>query len=300
MHIGNAWAALLAWLDIRSKGGEMILRLEDIDPDRCRPAYAEQVVDDLRWLGLDWDEGPCWQSRRTAVYQAALERLREAGKIYPCWCSRAELRAAVSAPHAGEEETPYGGRCLELSQEQIRELQAKGRKPSFRLRVPEQDYSFTDEIFGPQQQNLRRTCGDFPVQRSDGAFAYQLAVVVDDIAMNITRIVRGADLLASTPRQLYLYELLGGKPPAYAHVPLLLGPDGARLSKRHGALPLKAMRQNGVTAPQLIGRLAAWAGQVDTPEPISAKELVKDFDLKKIPRIPVVVGEPAAFQQEEN
>ena len=278
----------------------MVLRLEDIDPDRCRSAYAEQVMDDLRWLGLDWDEGPYWQSKRTSAYQAALERLREAGKIYPCWCSRAELRAAVSAPHAGEEETPYSGKCLQLTQDQIRQLQLRGRKPSLRLRVTDAEYCFTDEVFGLQKQNLQHTCGDFAVRRGDGAFAYQLAVVVDDIAMNITRVVRGADLLASTPRQLYLYELLGGSPPAYAHVPLLLGPDGARLSKRHSALPLKTLRQNGVKAPQLIGRLAAWAGQLDTQEPISARELAQGFDIKKIPRSLVIIDEPSAWQQEEN
>lgn len=295
MHLGNAWSALLAWLDIRKLGGAMVLRMEDLDPDRCRPDHAEQVIADLRWLGLDWDEGPYWQSRRTEHYQTAFDSLAAQDLLYPCWCTRAELRAAVAAPHVGEDEVPYNGACCSINALQAQAFHDQGRRPSWRIKAPDRTFAFQDEVFGPVSQNLRHVCGDFPVRRSDGAYAYQLAVVVDDIAMQVTRVVRGADLLASTPRQLYLYELLGGKPPAFAHVPLLIGADGARLSKRHGSLSLNALRKQGVSAENVLGRLAVWAGVLDRFEPVTATELVPRFSWTRMPCQSIVVVDAVDF-----
>lgn len=297
MHLGNAWTALLAWLDIRSRGGAMVLRMEDLDPDRSRPEYAEHLLEDLRWLGLDWDEGPdiggrCGpyrQSERTGLYEDAFRRLREQGLVYPCFCSRAELRTVASAPHPGETELCYSGRCAALDEAAKDRLLSLGRRPSFRLRVGAARIGFTDGLFGPQVQDLKSTCGDFVIRRADGVFAYQLAVVVDDREMGIDRIVRGADLLASTPRQIHLWRLLGGQPPSFLHVPLLVGEDGDRLSKRHGSLSIRALRSAGVRPETIVGQLAAWAGLSDRPEPASAAELIGEFEIPRLPRQPVIV-----------
>ena len=299
MHLGNAWTALLAWLDIRKAGGTMVLRMEDLDPDRSRPEYVSGLIEDLRWLGLDWDEGPDVggpyapynQSARTALYQAAFEKLTQSGLVYPCFCSRAELRFVASAPHAGDMETPYSGRCGKLDTHTMTDFEAQNRKPAFRLRVGDAAAEFADEAYGLQRQVLRQSCGDFVIRRSDGVFAYQLAVVVDDAAMRIDRILRGADLLDSTPRQIYLWHWLGLQPPAFLHVPLLVGSDGGRLSKRHGSLTLKALRDIGTPAEKIIGRLASWAGLIDRFEPIRARELIPLFTVGRLPRDPVVVTE---------
>ena len=299
MHLGNAWTALLAWLDIRKTGGTMVLRMEDLDPDRSRPEYASGLIEDLRWLGLDWDEGPDVggpyapynQSGRTALYQAAFEKLTQSGLVYPCFCSRAELRFAASAPHAGDRETPYSGRCEQLDTGTLSEFEAQNRKPAFRLRVHDAAVEFTDETYGLQKQVLQQSCGDFVIRRSDGVFAYQLAVVVDDAAMRIDRILRGADLLDSTPRQIYLWRWLGLQPPAFLHVPLLVGSDGDRLSKRQGSLTIKALRDTGTPAEKIIGRLAVWAGLIDRFEPLRASELIPLFTVGRLPRDPVVVTE---------
>ena len=299
MHLGNAWTALLAWLDIRKTGGTMVLRMEDLDPDRSRPEYASGLIEDLRWLGLDWDEGPDVggpyapynQSGRTALYQAAFEKLTQSGLVYPCFCSRAELRFAASAPHAGDRETPYSGRCEKMDTGTMSEFAAQNRKPAFRLRVHDAAVEFTDETYGLQKQVLQQSCGDFVIRRSDGVFAYQLAVVVDDAAMRIDRILRGADLLDSTPRQIYLWRWLGLQPPAFLHVPLLVGSDGDRLSKRQGSLTIKALRDTGTPAEKIIGRLAVWAGLIDRFEPLRASELIPLFTVGRLPRDPVVVTE---------
>ena len=303
MHLGNAWTALLAWLDVKKNGGTMVLRMEDLDPDRSRPEYASGLIDDLHWLGLDWEEGPdvggpCApynQSERTELYQAAFDKLTQAGLVYPCFCSRAELRSVASAPHAGDVEIPYSGRCEQLDSQTMAKFAAQNRKPAFRLRVREASVEFTDEVYGPQRQVLQQDCGDFVIRRSDGVFAYQLAVVVDDAAMGIDRILRGADLLASTARQMYLWRLLGVQPPIFLHVPLLVGSDGGRLSKRHGSLAIAALRDTGITAEIILGRLAAWAGLIDRPEPIKAKELICLFEVGLLPRDPVIVPEPLEF-----
>ena len=299
MHLGNAWTALLAWLDIRKTGGTMVLRMEDLDPDRSRPEYASGLIEDLRWLGLDWDEGPDVggpyapynQSGRTALYQAAFEKMMQSGLVYPCFCSRSELRFVASAPHAGDMETPYSGRCEKLDIRTMTEVEAQNRKPAFRLRVHDAAVEFTDETYGLQKQVLQQSCGDFVIRRSDGVFAYQLAVVVDDAAMRIDRILRGADLLDSTPRQIYLWRWLGLQPPAFLHVPLLVGSDGDRLSKRQGSLTIKALRDTGTPAEKIIGHLAAWAGLIDRFEPLRASELIPLFTVGRLPRDPVVVTE---------
>ena len=288
MHLGNLFSALLAWLSVRSAGGTMVLRMEDLDPDRCRAEYADQLADDLRWLGLDWDEGyqrggphgPYTQSRRTELYASAFQNLEKQGLIYPCFCTRAQ-RLAASAPHRSDGQIIYNGKCKHLTERQRAELGAN-RRPAWRLTVTDREISFTDKLQGTYGENLLRDCGDFIVRRSDGVYAYQLAVVYDDGAMEISQVVRGRDLLDSTPRQLYLYELLGLTPPEFCHVPLLLAPDGRRLSKRERDLDMGALRQR-FTPEGLTGLLAFWAGQLDRPEPVGPAELAKRFDWSRVP-----------------
>ncbi len=287
IHLGNILCCLLAWLSTRQKGGKVILRIEDLDAARCPIRYAEQMIKDLRWLGLDWDEGPetggpdepYFQSRRTALYQDALKRLE--GLVYPCFCTRAELHAA-SAPHREDGQTVYAGTCRNLTAAQRAERAAK-RSPALRLRVPDREFSFQDRHMGPYAENLERDCGDFLLRRSDGMFAYQLAVVVDDAAMGVTEVVRGADLLSSTPRQLYLYQLLGLTPPEFFHFPLLLAPDGRRLSKRDADAGLDSLRGQ-VSAEKLLGQLAQLAGFHPSGAPTPAEGLLDEFSWEKVPR----------------
>ena len=284
MHLGNVFSALLAWLSVRSQGGEMVLRIEDLDPDRCRPEYAETLKDDLRWLGLDWDREQTPQSRRTAVYAEQFDRLRERGLIYPCYCTRGELHAA-SAPHASDGRLLYAGTCRDLTPQQRAE---KTKAPAWRLRVPDAVYGFTDGLQGYFEENLAAQCGDFIIRRADGVYAYQLAVVTDDGQGGITEVVRGMDLLDSTPRQLYLYELLGLQPPKFYHVPLLTAPDGRRLSKRDKDLDLGVLRQSH-RPEELIGKLALLAGQQDTDTPVSAEELRHSFRWDLVPAAPIAL-----------
>jgi glutamyl-tRNA synthetase len=283
LHLGNLRTALLAWLFARCAGGQFVLRVEDLDRPRVRQGATERMLDDLRWLGIDWDEGPdvggpyapYTQSERQALYIASLERLQEAGLLYPCYCSRAEIARAASAPH--EDEGPrYPGTCRHLSEQQRRALEAAGRRPSLRFRVDDERLvRFTDLLAGPQQQHVQKVVGDFIVRRADGIFAYQLAVVVDDALMSITQVVRGADLLASTARQILLYEALGFPVPAFAHVPLMLDREGKRLSKRLQSEGLEPLRAAGAMPAQVVGRLVASCGLVETGVEISA------FDLKQ-------------------
>ncbi len=300
MHLGNVFCALLAWLAARSENGAVVLRHEDLDPERCPRRYAELLEDDLLWLGLDWDEGgscggphgPYYQSERTAFYEEAYERLRAMGLIYPCFCSRAELHAA-EAPHLSDGRVLYSGRCRSLTPEERRALSER-RRPAGRLMVPDEEIAFTDLSCGAYRENLAAMCGDFLVRRSDGVFAYQLAVVVDDALMGVTQVVRGRDLLDSTPRQLYLYRLLGYTPPAFGHIPLLLDPAGARLSKRDAALDLGRLRAR-FTPEQLLGQLAFAGGLLEQPEPVTARELVPFFAWEKLPaadvRLPASIWE---------
>lgn len=289
MHLGNVFSALLAWLSVRRAGGVMVLRMEDLDPDRCRAAYAEQLADDLRWLGLDWDEGyqkggahgPYLQSGRTARYAAAFRALEERGLVYPCYCTRAE-RLAASAPHRSDGIPVYDGRCRRLPPEELARL-AQSRRPAWRIQVPEEVRSFRDLLQGDVSQNLALDCGDFILRRSDGVYAYQLAVVVDDGAMGVTQVVRGSDLLSSTPRQRYLLELLGCPAPEYGHVPLLLAPDGRRLAKRDRDQELGAL-QSRWSARELVGQLALLAGLIPEYAPISPGELIPLFSWEKLPQ----------------
>jgi glutamyl-tRNA synthetase len=293
MHLGNAFAALLAWLDVRSLGGEMLLRMEDLDPQRCKPEYTLQLAEDLRWLGLDWDTGwregdPTYaQSHRTAYYQEAFRRLAEARLVYPCYCSRKELLAA-SAPHASDGLRVYSGRCRGLSSAERDKLAAGGRAPAWRAQVPDRDIAFTDGNFGPQRENLARDCGDFILRRSDGVYAYQLAVAEDDGRMGVTRVVRGWDLLSSTPRQIWLLGQLGYEAPTYCHLPLLVTPEGRRLAKRDRDLDLGTLRRH-TTPETLIGILAHAAGLIDRPEPVSAHDLIPVFSWDKVGRADRVI-----------
>ena len=272
MHLGNLFTALLAWLSARADGGEFVLRIEDLDPDRSRAEYAEAIRDDLRWLGLDWDREMPLQSTQTPVYAEQFERLRKRGLIYPCFCTRNELHAA-SAPHASDGTLLYAGTCRNLTPAQIA---SQTRKPAWRIRVPEDTISFRDGVFGAVTQNLATACGDFILRRSDGVYAYQLAVVCDDALGGITQVVRGCDLLPSTPRQIWLGRELGFVQPAYYHVPLLVAPDGRRLSKRERDLDMEHLRRR-YTPEQLTGRLAFLAGLRPEVSAVAPKELAHGF-----------------------
>ena len=278
MHLGNVFSALLAWLSVRSRGGRMILRMEDLDPDRCRPEYMETLRDDLDWLGLDWDAEQTPQSRRTDAYRAEFEKLSQLGLVYPCYCSRAELHAA-SAPHASDGTAIYAGTCRNLTPE---ERAQKTRRPAWRVRVPEEEISFHDRLQGDYTENLARDCGDFIVRRSDGVYAYQLAVVTDDAEGGVTEVVRGRDLLSSSPRQIWLQRMLGFPEPEYCHVSLLVAPDGRRLSKRERDLDLGALRQL-YTPEELLGKLAALADLQPEAAPVRAWELVSRFSWDCVP-----------------
>jgi glutamyl-tRNA synthetase len=277
MHMGNLFSFLLAWCSARAAGGEIVLRMEDLDPQRTSAEFAALIRRDLLRFGLDWDrEVPC-QSSRSAAYDEAFARLEALGLIYPCYCSRAEVHAA-SAPHLGQSEFVYAGTCRELTPEQ---RAAKKRLPAWRLRVPAEVWTVHDGLQGDYTELLSRDCGDFVVRRADGVYAYQLAVVVDDADNGVTQVVRGRDLLASAPRQEYLFSLLGKPAPEYVHVPLLLAPDGRRLSKRDGDLDLDTLL--GRYKPEeIIGKLAYAAGLLDLNEAISAKELAAIFDWRRV------------------
>lgn len=296
IHLGNILCCLLAWLSARQKGGRVVLRIEDLDTARCPRRYADQMEADLRWLGLNWDEGPTvggpdgpyYQSQRTVLYQVALEKLTAQGLVYPCFCTRAELHAA-SAPHREDGQVVYAGTCRRLTPEEIGE-KGKKRSPALRLVTPDEVWGFTDGHMGPYSENLARDCGDFLLRRSDGMFAYQLAVVVDDAAMGVTEVVRGADLLDSTPRQLYLYRLLGLKSPSFLHFPLLLAPDGRRLSKRDADAGLDSLRDRA-TAAEILGKLAYLAGFNPSAEPKTAENLLADFSWDKVPKEDIRIPE---------
>ncbi len=286
MHLGNLWSCLLAWLSARSAGGRMVLRLEDLDPDRCRREYCDQVMRDLEWLGLDWDNEPVYQSGRSDLYRTAFQQLTQAGLVYPCYCTRAE-RLAASAPHRSDGLSVYSGRCRALTQAQREEL-SRTRRPAWRAMVPDLNVSFSDLCQGPYAENLARDCGDFILRRSDGVYAYQLAVVVDDGDMGVTQVVRGSDLLSSTPRQIWLQRQLGLPQPEYGHVPLLLAPDGRRLAKRDRDQELGQLRQQH-TARELVGILAHAAGLIPEPAPVSPRDLLPLFSWDKVPREDLVL-----------
>ena len=279
MHLGNVFAAMIAWLSVRSQGGEMVLRMEDLDTQRTKPEYARILREDLLWLGLDWDLETQPQSRRSGVYDRYFEKLMDLGLLYPCYCTRAQLHS-VNAPHASDGTYIYPGTCKGITDP------PPGRSPAWRLAVPDREYGFTDLLQGSYVQNLQRECGDFLVRRGDGMYVYQLAVTVDDGEAGVTEVVRGMDLLSSAPRQMYLQELLGFPRPVYGHVPLLLSPDGRRLSKRDRDLDLGYLRSH--TTPQaLLGSLAHAAGLLERRQDISAKELIGEFCWKKMGKDPI-------------
>lgn len=279
MHLGNIFAALLAWVSARAAGGEFVLRIEDLDPERSHAEYADAIRDDLRWLGLQWDREMPLQSTRTPLYAEFFVRLRAMGLLYPCFCSRSELHAA-SAPHASDGSLLYAGTCRGLTDAQMK---AQNRPPAWRIRVPEECIACHDGVYGEVSQNLQRECGDFILRRSDGVYAYQLAVVCDDALGGITQVVRGRDLLSSTPRQIWLCRMLGFEPPEYYHVPLLIAPDGRRLSKRERDMDLSRLRER-FRPEALIGRLAFLSGLAPFQEPISAAELAQEFSWENLCR----------------
>lgn len=289
MHIGNALTALLAWLQVRSVGGAMVLRIEDLDLARSRPFWRDQILSDLRWLGLDWDEGPdCGgpyasylQSERQERYRDALQQLQRAGLLYPCYCSRKDLQSIGHAPHGLIAEGPaYPGTCAHLTEQEQR-VRQRFKSPALRFRMPDQAGAVEDLLCGRVHYPARHG-GDFVVQRADGVISYQLAVVVDDAAMDITHVLRGRDLLDSTWRQVHLHQALGLPSPAYAHAPLVTTTNGVRLSKSGGSRSLSALRQSGVRPQAIIGALAAACGLIDRPEATSPVDLIHSFALEKI------------------
>lgn len=294
MHLGNLLCSLLAWLSAKKENGRVVLRIEDLDAVRCPRVFADLLEADLAWLGLVWDEGgskggpsgPYYQSERAEIYEAHYNSLREKGMVYPCFCSRSQLRAA-SAPHREDGTPVYTGACRALTARERAEL-AKTRAPAMRLRAPDWTVEFTDGHLGPYREYLPADCGDFVLRRGDGVFAYQLAVVVDDALMGVTQVVRGADLLQSTPRQLCLYRLLGLTEPEFYHLPLLLAADGRRLSKRDGDVSLQQLRKL-YTSEQIVGRLAFLAGLLDKPEPAAPKELIQSFSWEKVPKTDILL-----------
>ncbi len=276
MHAGNIFAALVAWLVAKAQGGAVVLRIEDLDAQRSKPSFADAVQRDFEMLGLTWDEGPYFQHDREEAYRAAYEALCERLCVYPCFCTRADLRAA-SAPHRGEKSV-YAGTCRELDGEE-RHRRAALRAPAMRVTVPDAQVGLVDQIQGFFAQNLARECGDFIVRRSDGAFAYQLAVVVDDAAQHITSVVRGVDLLCSTPQQVFLQDVLGLSHPHYAHVPLLVAQEGRRLSKRDQDASLDVLLERFGSPAGVIGHVAGLTGLAPTSEPVTPQELLVRFRL---------------------
>jgi glutamyl-tRNA synthetase len=292
-HVGNARTYLIAWLSARSQGGRVVLRIEDIDSPRVKPGSAEQACDDLRWLGLDWDDGPIVQTQRLSHYEAALQQLQLRELVYPCTCTRTDVERASSAPHLDHEGPVYPGTCVGNT---VADAAHFGGVPHcWRLRLPSASPAFVDGFRGPTHIDLRTVGGDFVVWKAPnrpgttGTPAYQLAVVVDDSAQGVTEVIRGDDLVSSTPRQLLLYELLGLRPPRFVHVPLVVGPDGRRLAKRHGDTRLAALRDAGVSPEMLVGLLAWSCGWLGAVYPVTARELLPRFRLDTIALGPFVL-----------
>jgi glutamyl-tRNA synthetase len=290
LHLGNVRTALLSWLAARAAGGSYLLRIEDLDAPRVRPGAEGRILTGLRWLGLDWEEGPdvggafapYRQSERMALYAEALERLKRAGAIYPCFCSRAEVAAVALAPHGPGDDGPrYPGTCRGVGPAEV-ERRSRSRPPAWRFRVPVGPVEFRDGVHGAQVRDVAAEIGDFVVARADGIPAYQLAVVVDDAVMGVTDVVRGDDLLGSTARQLLLYRALGLGAPRFAHVPLVNGEDGVRLAKRHGAPSLDDLRERGADPRAVVGLLAALSGLAPAGARVAARELVAGFSLARL------------------
>lgn len=290
MHLGNIFTALVSWLSAKSRGGKWLLRIEDLDPQRSKIEYARLIEDDLQWLGLEWDEGgldgkgpngPYCQSLRDDIYRETLHKLNDMRLTYHCRCTRADIMA-TQAPHETDGRIIYQGTCRPATQPPFGEIDIT-RPCATRLYVPDLKIEFTDSVFGEQSVNLTEHCGDFVLRRADGAWAYQLAVVVDDALMGVTEVVRGCDLLLSTAQQLYLYDLLGYAPPRYIHLPLLSNTEGRRLSKRDMSMSMEELRRR-YTPEQVIGRLAGMARIKNDYEPCTANSLLDFFDLSRLPK----------------
>lgn len=292
LHLGNARTFLVNWLIARQSGWKILLRVEDLDGPRIKRGADRQAIEDLKWLGIDWDEGPIHQSTRTGAYSLAIQLLLDRGRAYPCICSRKEAMQAASAPHAEDGGNVYPGTCRGRFKSVEEAIEATGQSPAIRFRLGEAPIEFDDAFAGRQRfEDPARQLGDFVIAKADGTAAYHLAVVVDDAAMGVTQVVRGDDLLDSAPRQMALYEALGMKDriPAYMHLPLVVGQDGLRLAKRHGDTRLSHYRQSGVTAERILGLLARWCG-IDAGPQIALPQLLAKFDVARLPRTPIIMS----------
>lgn len=287
MHLGNLWIAFLNWLWTRQRGGKIILRMEDIDRDRCRKEYEEGILEDLSWMGLDFDEvpegiysyGPAVQSRRYDIYDSILSAMEKKGHIYPCYCSRSRIHQVLSAPHEGEARPVYDGHCRNLTP---KERESMTKNPCWRVRMEESTISFTDLFYGTITRTLKAGADDFVVRRADGLVAYQLAVSIDDGEMGITHVFRGNDLLDSTPGQAWLIQKLGYQVPAYGHLPLLVDTRGIRLSKRQKGITVRELRNRGLRPEDLTGLLLHLAGGLPELRPVSLEEALEDFPFEKL------------------
>ncbi|MEA3183637.1 MAG: glutamyl-tRNA synthetase [Ilumatobacteraceae bacterium] len=282
LHLGNLRTALLAWLMARRTGGEFIVRMEDLDRVTSSAAHEATQLEELRSIGIDWDGEVLRQSERFDLYRSAIARLRSEGLVYECFCTRSEIRQAASAPHGDDADGLYPGTCRELTEDDRRVLRASGRQPALRLRGDGRMVSFDDQLAGPQTGRM----DDVVLQRNDGVPAYNLAVVVDDAAQGVTEVVRGDDLLATTPRQIELHRLLGLPTPHYAHVPLVLAPDGTRLAKRHGAVTLEDLAARGCAPAEVCAWLATSLGMETDGEAVMAGDLLDRFDVTRVPSSP--------------
>lgn len=288
LHVGHARSFLLAWAHARSRGARIVLRIEDLDRDRCRPELAESALRDLEWLGLDWDGEPLVQSRDLAPYQRACDELVARGLAYPCTCTRAEI-AALSAPHAEDREQRYPGTCRGRWPDARAAREATGREPGIRLVVPPGEIEVEDGLAGARRFDVASETGDFLIRRRDGAFAYQLAVVVDDARQGVGEVVRGEDLLSSAARQKLLQRSLGLASPRWWHVPLVVSESGERLAKRRGSLALAELRARGVDPRAVV----AWAARSAGGPPIeivTPAETLRGFSLSRVPRAPAVLA----------
>lgn len=279
LHLGNLLCCLLAYLSTKSRGGKFLLRIEDVDVPRCPRRLAAQCIEDLAYLGFSWDEPPLYQSERTEIYQHYYDRLCDLGLVYPCFCTRAQLHAA-QAPNLGDRESVYSGSCASLSADEIA-AREKTRRPAMRLRVPDQTVGFTDGHYGEIAENLARDTGDYIIRRSDGLFGYQLAVVVDDALSGVSEVVRGRDILSSTPRQIHMQKLLGFDTPDYIHIPLLMDSQGRRLAKRDKDLDLSVLAQR-FTPEEILGMLAFCAGVIGENRPSTLDQLTRVFDWRNV------------------
>lgn len=296
LHLGNARTFLINWLLARQNGWRVVLRIEDLDGPRIKAGADQALIDELRWLGIDWDEGPTYQSSRGAVYRAAVERLIAQGDAYACVCSRKEIETAASAPHAEDGAAIYPGTCRGQFASIDDARRASGREPAVRFKVPSAPIAFTDTFAGERQYaNAAADLGDFVILKNDGLAAYQLAVVLDDAAAGVTDVVRGNDLIDSTPRQMLLYRALGFSDavPRYCHLPLVVGKDGRRLAKRHGDTRLSSYRAAGIDVSRVLSLLATWCGIAPAREPRTAADLVGRFDLSRLSREPIVMDDVA-------